>query len=368
MHVCHFCDTTFESDYFRNIAVGLTRHGVRISLVELGRGTPPTWLNEAPGTSYFCLNAGSKLQYPMVVVRLAKYLKDESVDILHTHLFFAGLIGVLTKRLRQKTIVALMRHHTSVVRMLGSRIHIAADKWMAENADHVTTVSEAARNYIQKVDGIRRAEIEVVYTGFDFQKLAPNVDDRRRVRREFSFEADNLVIGYAANFINGKGHLQLIEAYKKIAAAMPNVKLFLVGSGMLSEVKKAAENFAPGQIVFAGWRNDVPECLNAMDIFIQPSLSEAFSQVLVEAMGTGLPVIATRVGGADEVIINGENGILIEPNDTDAIYQATLHLYNDVRLRNEIAQKGMLSVKERFTVPIMIDRLMALYKSWLNQN
>ena len=157
MHVCHFCDTSLQGDYFRNIATGLSRKGVKVSLLELGPGSAPDWLSDMAGIEYFSLNAAGKMQYPLVVRRLAKHLRVERVDILHTHLFYAGLIGVLAKRLHKGTVVALMRHHTGVVRMLGSRLHIAADKWMAERADHVMTVSEAAKRYMVDVDKIGSA-------------------------------------------------------------------------------------------------------------------------------------------------------------------------------------------------------------------
>lgn len=365
MHVCHFCDTTFETDFFRNIAVGLTRLGVRVSLVELGLGTAPTWLGEAKGVSYLSLGATGKIHYPMAVRRLARYLTEENVDILHTHLFFAGIIGLLAKRLRPKTIVALMRHHTSVVRMLGSRLHIAADKWMAKKADHVMTVSEAARQFMLQTDGIRRDDVEVIHIGFDFEKLAPKSEARSRVRAEFGFGSDEFVIGYVGNFAPGKGHLQLVRAFEKIATEIGNAKLLLIGQGVLAEVSDAAAGVRGDNVVFAGWRDDVPACLAAMDLFIQPSLSEAFSQVLVEAMGAGLPVIATDVGGAGEVIEDGVNGILIEADQPDAIYTQAVRLLSDERLRRELAHAGLHSVCKRFSADQMVDKLFALYQKWM---
>lgn len=368
MHVCHFCDSSVEGDYFRNIAIGLTRKGVRVSLVELGEGTAPTWLSDAPGVSYICLGAAQKWQYPNAVRRLAGFVNSESVDILHTHLFFSGLIGVFAKRLHRKTIVALMRHHTSVVRMLGSRLHVAADKWMAEQADHVLTVSEAARSYMIETDGISRDDIDVVYLGFNFQKLSPNVTDRLRIRREFGIVDDEFVIGYVANFAKGKGHIQLIEGFEAISAGIPNARLFFAGKAMLPEVETAAAKFPAGRIIFAGWRSDISACLNAFDLFVQPSLSEAFSQVLIEAMGVGLPVVATDVGGASEVIENGVNGVLIKPDDRNAIAGEILRLYRDEPLRNELAKAGMNSVRVRFTADRMVERHFELYESWLAKN
>ncbi len=364
MHVCHFCDTTLEGDYFKNIAAGLTQNGIRVSLVELRSGSPPTWLSTVPTVSYLSLNADSKLHYPMAVRRLARFLKDDKVDILHAHLFFSGLIGVLAKRLHRKTAVALMRHHTSIVRMLGSRIHVATDKWMAEKADHVMTVSLAARDYMVNVDGILRDDIEIVYLGFDFEKLSPNADERRRIRSEFGFTDEDFVIGYVGQFAKGKGHMQLIEAFTRIDAVMPNAKLFLVGSGVLEEVKRAAAPFSSDKIVFAGWRDDVAACLNAMDIFVQPSLSEAFSQVIIEAMGVGLPVIATDVGGAAEVIDNDVNGILIRADDGSAIAEKVLKIYRDNDFRAQIGYAARKSVTERFTIERLVDRHLELYRQW----
>lgn len=367
MHVCHFCDTSVESGYFRDIAAGLTRNGLRVSLVELGAGTPPRWLTEMPNVSYLCLNASGKLQYPIAVRKLANYLLENDIDILHTHLFYAGLIGVFAKRSHTKTIVSLMRHHTSVVRMLGSRLHIAADKWMSEKADHVMTVSQAAKDYMINVDRIKRKDIEVIYLGFDFKKMSPNAADRARVRHEFGFADDDFVIGYVAHFTKGKGHIQLTEAFAKILEKIPNAKLFFVGRGMLDEVKAAAAKYSSKQIIFAGWRDDVSACLNAMDVFVQPSLSEAFSQVLIEAMGVGLPVIATEVGGAAEVIENRVNGILMKPNDTDAIADNIVAIYKDIDMRTKLASTGRKSVAERFTIEKLVDRHLELYRRWMTQ-
>ncbi len=365
MHVCHICDSSLEGDYFRNIAVGMTRHGARLSLIELGEGKAPTWLPEIPGVGFHSLGALRKIDYPFAVRRLARLLEKENVDILHTHLFYSGLIGVLSKRFRRKTVVALMRHHTGVVRMLGTRFHIAADKWMAEKADHVLTVSNAAQKYMLDVDNIERDDIEVVHLGFDFEKFSPNANERVRVREEFDFTDDDFVIGYVANFARGKGHAQIIVAFQHIMTEIPNARLFFVGRGELDEVKAAAARFPAEKIVFGGWRSDIAGCLNAMDIFVQPSLSEAFSQVIIEAMGVGLPVVATDVGGASEVIESGVNGLLIAPYDPASISHQVVRLYRDDERRRRIAEMGRSTVTANFTAELMVERQFQLYRSWI---
>src|ERR1035437_2909485 len=197
MRVCHFIDSSVAGDYFRNIAKSFSENGVELLLLELGPGNPPAWLVDLPGIRYSSLNVTSKAMFPVAIFRLAQVLKQNDIDILHTHLFYSGLIGTLTKMLhRRRTSVVLMRHHTGVVRMLGSRLHVRSDRWMAEHADHVVTVSEAHRRFMLEVDGIDRNDIEVVYLGFDFDKLSPNIDKREKVRSDLGFADDDFVIGY----------------------------------------------------------------------------------------------------------------------------------------------------------------------------
>ena len=366
MHVCHFCDCSFGGDYFRNIAAGLTMAGIRLSLVQLGPGTAPTWLAGFPEVSYASLGAAGRLSYPAAALRLARFLRRNEVDILHMHLFNAGLVGVLAKRLHGKTIVALMRHHTSVVRMLGTRLHVAIDKWMAERADHVMTVSDAARRYMREVDGIGR-HIDVVHHGLDYEKVAPDAAARRRVRDEFGL-GENFVVGYVGNFALGKGHTQLIEAFGQIEKEIAGARLLLVGEGLMAAARDLTARLGLTEnVIFTGWRDDPLDCMNAVDIFVQPSLSEAFSQVLLEAMGVGLPVVATKVGGAEEVITDGSNGLLIAPYDSGAIAEKILMLYRQADMRHQIGAAARESVRQTFSAEEMVEKHVQLYRSWLGK-
>lgn len=369
MRVCHLCDGSVAGDYFRNITAGLTARGIELLLVELGSGTAPSWLAQFPGVKYRSLDAMGSRKIFSARKKVAELVKSEKIDILHTHLFYSGLAAAFAKKQLGTTTFAMMRHHTGVVRMLGSAFHVRADKWMAERADRVMTVSEAARQYMLDVDGIRRDDIEVVYLGFDFEQMTPNAEKRAATRADFGFTDDDLVIGYVANFASGKGHVQLIIAFDEVKRQIPNAKLIFAGRGKLKEVEDTVGRLGLGRrITFAGWRDDAAAIYNATDIFVQPSLSEAFSQVLIEAMGCGLPVIATKVGGAAEVIENDVNGILIEPDDPQAIAREVIRLTGDEKLRSVIADRGMTSVRERFSAETMVERHLELYKKWMDED
>lgn len=367
MHICLMSDTSLEGHYFRDMVDGLTEAGVSISLVELGIGTAPSWLGQVPHVKYYPLNAGRKVAYPYAFVKLIFLIRRLKVDILHSHLYFSGLIASAAKLFVRPTIVLYTRHHTSVVRMLGNRVHIAVDKWMAEKADHVLTVSEAARDFMHEVDGVKR-EIGVIHLGFDFGRFNPDPVKRSTIRKELRLSDDDFVVGYIGNFAPGKGHIQLIEAFADILNSVPKARLILVGSGHLPEVTLAIrQHDLEDKIVMTGWRSDTEACLNAMDIFVQPSLSEAFSQVLVEAMGVGLPVIATKVGGAAEVVEDAQSGILIDPDRPEQIVRAVLSLNDAPDRRKKMGGIARMSVVARFSVERMVRTHLDLYRKWMGK-
>lgn len=365
MKVCHFITTAPEGHYFKSIVPGLIERGCSLSLVQLSPGERPLWLNKYPAVLFTSLGSTGKATLPLACIRLASFLKANAVDVLHTHLFDAGLVASLAKYLYRRPKYVYMRHHTSVVRILGSSFHVRLDKWMAERSDYLITVSEAARDYMQRVDRIQNP-VEVVYLGFDFENYAANERARKAVREEFGFSDDDFVIGYVANITPGKGHEQLISAYADVLSTNPKARLFFIGKGKSQEVDDAVGRLGLGRrIIFAGWRDDTNACLNAMDLFVQPSLSEAFSQVLIEAMGVGLPVVATDVGGAREVIEDGVSGLIIPPDNIPAMVSAIKRLIDDPSHGKEMAQEGQKIVRERFTIERMIDQQHELYLKWL---
>ncbi|MBK9215040.1 MAG: glycosyltransferase family 4 protein [Chloracidobacterium sp.] len=367
MRVCHLCDSSVAGDYFRNITAGLTKCGIEVVLAELGPGAPPSWLTEFPGVKYHSLNAVGKAQMFAARKQLAALVRGERIDILQTHLFYSGLVAALAKPRLGKALFALMRHHTGVVRMLGSRLHVMADRWMTGRADRVITVSEAARAYMRGVDGITRDDIEVIHLGFDFEKFRPDAEKRAALRSELGFAVDDFVVGYVGNYAVGKGHFQLLDALTKIRPDVSNARLLFAGRGTLPGLDDAVAKLPVGSVVFAGWRDDITGVYNAIDVFVQPSLSEAFSQVLVEAMGCGLPVIATDVGGAREVIESGVNGILIDSDDPQAIAREVVGLFIDDARKRSIADAGRLWVRERFSADLMVERHVELYERWMSE-
>src|SRR5437764_15391717 len=128
MRICHFCSTTLDSHYFENLGKGLLSRGIYLSLCSLSEKQTPKWLDERGGGQRFVsLNAPAKRDYPRAVAALARLLRRERVQILQTHLFDAGIVGVLAAALARTPITILTRHHTDEVQLIGSRFHVGLD-------------------------------------------------------------------------------------------------------------------------------------------------------------------------------------------------------------------------------------------------
>lgn len=365
LRVCHFCTTAVDAPYFRNMASGLLGAGHTPYLVNLNRAPEPEWLRTLPGANYLCLDANSRRRYPGATLRLARFLKRERIDVLQTHLFEAGMVGVLAARLARTPLLVVTRHHTDQVALIGTSIHVKLDRWMARRADGVVAVSNAVRNYLVSQDGIAQTPIEVIYLGFDFDQLQASAADGRRVRRELGL-GDSFVIGCVAQLYETKGQSYLVAALAELMTQIPTLKLLLVGGGSGEVLVQQARRLGVNdKVVFAGHRKDVPACMRAMDVIVHPSLSEAFSQVVIEAMASGTPLVSTDVGGAREVIVDGETALLVPSADSTAIVEAVRRLHVDEGLRRRLGASARESVTRQFTVERMVQGQVDCYRRWL---
>lgn len=370
MKICHFVSYSTDSNYFAGLGRGFSERGLYVlwgTLFQTGR-EPAEWMKDAENTDYFCLNAKTKKDFPLAVVKLARLLRRKKIDILQTHLYEASLVGILAARLARVPVRILTRHHTDQAHQIGSKLAIALDRWEAKQVNKVVVLSNAVREFMISADHVDGGKIKVIYQGFDFNKFSATEADRQRVRQEFGITDADFVVGTIGNFFPTKGHRFLVSATKELIDEIPHLKLFFIGSGGDIDGLKAhiKELGLESQVIFAGFRKDVNACMKAVDVVVHPSLSEAFCQVLIETMSVGTPLISTDVGGAAEVIENNETGFLIPPEDVGAIVSALRYVYNNPDLVRQIVSAGQKSVRERFTIDKMVEEQIEFYQLLLN--
>lgn len=362
MRLFLFSTGSLEAPYFETLTRGLVERGIRVDCGSLQPAAGPSWLRAAGVDSYSSTRARSRLEYPLAVIRLARRLRQDPPDVLHAHLFDGGLVGVVAGRLAQVPVVLLGRHHLDEAWMLGARLHVALDRWMARRADAVSVVSRAVKVHMVEREGIAGDKIEAIQIGFDFARLSPAAADRSRARRELGGSSSYL-IGCIGRLYRNKGHRFLLEAAGSLRHEIEGLRLVLVGPGDRGPIEKLARaNGVSDRVYFAGYRADIPACIAAMDVVVHPSLSEAFSQVIVETMAVGTPLVATDVGGAAEVIRQGENGLLVSPSSAEAIREAVLLLHRDPSRAKRMALAGRDHVRREFPAERMLEEHVRFYE------
>ena len=306
-------------------------------------------------------------------LRAAKMVKDIccefSIDVLHTHFLRENFVSVLSKIIGNKAAVVNTRHMLDC----GSFFVRFADSMLTMFADRLIAVSNAVKENMMS-EGIDGRLIKVIYNGVDpdYWKGRRNY----RIRQEFGISREDFVITSAARFTEEKGHFFLLEAVKFFRrlytmygkGGADRVKFILAGDGeRLDECKNFAKMLGVSDsVVFVGYRSDLRNILHCSDLFVSHSKREALGLSILEALGSGLPVVATNSGGPSE-IINSENycGIIVEYGDIEGFAEALLKLATDRNLYNACRENAYKTVTKKFNLDMTAQETYNLYAECL---
>jgi glycosyltransferase involved in cell wall biosynthesis len=207
----------------------------------------------------------------------------------------------------------------------------------------------------------------VIRNGIDLRPFrddkAATPEFRKWVRSQIEVEDTDIVIGSVGLLWPAKGYHFLLPAFSKVLSAFPSARLVLVGAGQQQfELEAMVRQLNTlHRVSFLGWRADVPRLLRAFDLYVQPSLSEGLPIAPMEASAAGLPIVATRVGGVPEVVLDRQTGLLVPPQDTDALAQAIIQLIRDRDLASRLARNARARAFSEFSAEAMAERHVALY-------
>ncbi|GAB4575745.1 MAG: hypothetical protein Kow0077_28760 [Anaerolineae bacterium] len=230
--------------------------------------------------------------------------------------------------------------------------------------DRIVAVSEAVRRDFSARAGVPLARIQTIYNGLDMERFLAEYD-RQAIRARLGWPQDAPVILLIAALDAGKGHDVLFEALPAIQAAVPEVRVMLVGQGKLvEEIQAQAAAFGPA-VTLMGQRTDVPELLAACDVVVQTSWAEALPTVLIEAGASARPVVATDVGGSAEIVADGESGYIVPPGDAKAVAERVVQLLRDAALARRMGQTARAIVLRRFSLARQAEETLALYEDVL---
>ena len=231
-------------------------------------------------------------------------------------------------------------------------------------ADAVLAVSREAAEGLSAEYPPCRDLLRVIHNAVDTQLYRPDRQRGSALRTQLRAAGDEPLLVCVANLAPIKGHEVLLRAWAKLSQAGTRGRLLLVGEGPREgELRRlAVELGCSGATWWLGPRSDVPDLLNAADLFVLPSRYEACSNALLEAFGCGLAVVATRVGGNPELVSDGEDGLLVAPDDPEALAVAMSRLLADAGLRRRLGEQARRTVEQRFALPGWVSRYADLYR------
>jgi glycosyltransferase involved in cell wall biosynthesis len=232
-------------------------------------------------------------------------------------------------------------------------------------------LSDHVARFIREHGRIPAERLVRIYYGHDpapFERAAAeSAGARAETRAEFGWAPEDLVAICVARFAPQKAHDVLLEAFALARAGEPRLKLLLVGEDPFGDGRERAEAVARrlelgGSVRFTGMRRDVARLMAASDLFVMSSLWEGFGLVFLEAMSSGIPVLATRVSAVPEVIEDQVTGVLVGSGDARALAEGLLGLARDPARRAALGRAGKARVRERFELDRMVEQTLAVYR------
>ena len=235
-----------------------------------------------------------------------------------------------------------------------------------ELAHRVLAVSYQLRDLHARRTGFSARRIGVIHNGVDAKRFFPDLAARSRMRAELSIAEADFCIGCVGNLLPVKDHLTALGAVARIAGALRRWRLVIAGEGPERAKLEAYIGEHPewkARVSLLGLTDRVPELLNAMDVYVLPSLSEGISNSLLEAMSTGLAVIATEAGGNPEVVVDGKSGLLFPAGDTAKLAERLLTLEGSPEIRTQMGKEAISRVRQEFSIDSMVRHYARLYEN-----
>ncbi len=301
--------------------------------------------------------------------RLSRFIRREQVNLIHAHQYGPFAYSAFSRIFGGGPPILFMEHgrdypdYPRPKRKLANRV-------LLRPRDRVVAVGECVRTALVDNEGIRSARIQVVYNGVDLSRYDSQRREREAVRRELAVAPHQPLIMQVARLNRLKDHVTALKAFAIVSARQPEARLALAGDGeeRTALEQRIEELGLQSKVLLLGARHDVPRLVQGADMFLLSSITEGIALTLIEAMATGLPVVATSVGGNGEVVSPGETGLLAPPRAPDELADKLLKRIESPSLREQYGRAGVARAHARFSDVAMHATYHALYREMLGQS
>jgi glycosyltransferase involved in cell wall biosynthesis len=369
LHVAYLTDGLKKRGYDTTLVAGsLARGEDSMAFVADARDVPVVRIDEL-GREI------SPLRDLIATFRLARLIRRERPHILHTHTAKAGTVGRVAALLagaRRPPIVVhtfhghVLRGYFGPLRSLFFRL---LERWLAARTTALIAVSPQVRDDLVSLGIAPRERFAVIRLGIELdERIAAENDGRLESRRYLGIPDDRFAVGWIGRMTAVKRTDDVLVAFKRLRESGVEATLCMVGDGpdRAGLEQQAHDLGIVRETLFLGYQEDVAPFYAAFDALVLPSSNEGTPVSVIEALGAGRPVVATRVGGVPDVVRDGEDGFLVEPGATEELAERLAQLARDPALRERMGKQGRERVLPRYAVERLVDDVDRLYRSLLS--
>lgn len=335
---------------------GLARRGIENTLVvPMGSAVAEEALQRGLPVQAVPMSGEADVAFPF---RFRRLLQEEGPDLVHLHSRRgADTLGALTTKVaRIPTVLSRRVDNPEAGWTLGAKYRLF---------DAVITISEAIRRVLVE-QGVPRKKLHCVHSALDpapFERPC----HRESFQQEFGLRAGDPVVGMAAQFIPRKGYQTLLGAIPSILETHPAARFLLFGQGPQwgTVDRQVREKGLEASVLLPGFRRDLPHILPCLDLLVHPATMEGLGVILLQASASGVPIVASAVGGIPEAVAHGESGLLVEPADPPGLAAAVTALLSDPGRARRMGAEGRRRVRDLFSVDRMVEGNLAVYQEVL---
>lgn len=376
LHIITRLDRGGSAEVVMQLAAGLKRDGYPVKLVtghtvepqedlagySLKTGVPVILVDEIRRDV-------SPVNDLIALVKLIQLIGRERPWIVHTHSSKAGLLGRLAAWLVGCPIIVHSPHgHVFYGYFDPLRTHVIiwAEHLAARITHRILTLTDLGKRDHVRFRVAKPEKFIPVPCGIDLERFSSPTKSTAQVRAELGLPPTDPLAGWVGRLVPIKGCEYFLQALVLARRQRPDLKGVIVGDGPLrGKLERMAGELGLSQsVVFTRVREDIPDLMRALDLFVLTSLNEGLGRVLLEAMACGVPVVASRVGGVAEIVLDQKTGILVPPAKPEETAQAILEILNNGEKSRRFVREGWERVKE-FDVHRMIEKIKLIYQKLL---
>ena len=313
---------------------------------------------QAAGVPVFTIPKRSKFD-PVLIFRLWKLYRRERIDLLQTYLFTANTWGRVAAILSGVPAVISSERNIDMWEPRYKRwISLLLDRW----TQCTIANSQAVKDYLVRKK-LPAQKVEVISNGVDLDRFEDHDRNDQVFLKEIGIPSGHQVVVFLARLEPQKDPSTFLKAAASLSGCFPKVTFLVIGEGSLRNAlrEQAADLNLDQRVVFAGPRRDISRLLAASDLSVLPSLKEGMSNTIMESMASGIPTVATKVGGNSELIKDGQTGLLVDPRNPEQLAAAVGKLLSDPNLKKAMGLRARQRAQRLFSSDVMVNATERLY-------